>query len=245
MNKENRPAVSHDDGPDPRVPDAQGHKKVRFTEQPVTRVDPIELKKLKNEVESTNARNDVKSTKSESKLKSILREPKLQQQDNSIASRVKARRQETDTPAPFPSGSIAERVAARCQGQETANPVLDYETGNLLEYRQLLRHPKYSKDWNISAANEFGRLAQGDGGQIKGTNTIHFIQKDEIPLDWRRDVTFLKFVCMVRTEKAEPNRTRETMGGNLINYPEDVGTPTANLLWEQNLQQQTYQTFTL
>ncbi|KAL7476305.1 hypothetical protein ACHAW6_002176 [Cyclotella cf. meneghiniana] len=34
---------------------------------------------------------------------------------------------------------------------------------------------------------------------------------------------------MVRTEKAEPNRTRATMGGNLINYPEDVGTPMSNL----------------
>ena len=43
-------------------------------------------------------------------------------------------------------------------------------------------------------------------------------------------MTYLKFVCMVRTEKAEPNRTQATMGGNFINYPEDVGTPATNLL---------------
>ena len=78
----------------------------------------------------------------------------------------------------------------------------------------MLRHPKYSEAWNKSASNEFGRLAQDVGGRIKGTNTIHFIKKEEIPLDRRRDVTYLKFVCMVRTKKAEPNRTRAKMGGN-------------------------------
>ena len=35
---------------------------------------------------------------------------------------------------------------------------------------------------------------------------------------------------MVRTEKSEPNRTRATMGGNLINYLDGVGTPATNLL---------------
>jgi hypothetical protein len=77
----------------------------------------------------------------------------------------------------------------------------------------------------------FGRrLAQGIGGRIKGTDTIRFIHKWEIPADRLKDVTYIKFVCNVRTEKKDPNRTRATMGGNLINYPDDVGTPTANLL---------------
>jgi hypothetical protein len=43
-------------------------------------------------------------------------------------------------------------------------------------------------------------------------------------------VTYIKFVCNVQTEKKDPYRTRATIGRNLINYPEDVGTPTANLL---------------
>jgi hypothetical protein len=42
--------------------------------------------------------------------------------------------------------------------------------------------------------------------------------------------SIIKFVCTIRTEKKDPYRIRATMGGNLINYPEDVGTPTANLL---------------
>jgi hypothetical protein len=37
-------------------------------------------------------------------------------------------------------------------------------------------------------------------------------------------------VCQVHTEKKEPNQSRTTVGGNLINCDEDVGTPTADLL---------------
>jgi len=114
---------------------------------------------------------------------------------------------------------------------EMANAVLDRDTGELLEYRQLLRSPKYQDDWNISSANEFGRLAQGVGGRIeKPTNTIFFKSKSEVPQDRFKDVTYGKFVCSERPQKAEPNRTRLTVGGNRINYPGEVGTPTADML---------------
>ena len=160
----------------------------------------------------------------------------IDQTDNVSPPRVqtggsKAPRVENDNEATqSPAESIADRVTSRHRAQATANPVLDYETSKMLEYRQLLKHPRYSEAWNRSAANEFGRLAQGVGGRMKGTNTIFFIRKEEVPLDRRRDVTYIKFVCNVRTEKAEPNRTRATMGGNLVHYPDDVGTPTASLL---------------
>ena len=35
---------------------------------------------------------------------------------------------------------------------------------------------------------------------------------------------------MVRPEKAEQNRTRFTVGGDRINYPGEVATPTAEML---------------
>jgi hypothetical protein len=108
--------------------------------------------------------------------------------------------------------------------------VLDKSTGKLLNYRQLLRHPVYQGDWTISSANEFGRLAQGVGGRIKGTDTIRFIRKSDIPQDRRKDVTYGRFVCNIRPEKAEPNRTRFTVGGDRINYPGEVATPTAEML---------------
>jgi hypothetical protein len=37
-------------------------------------------------------------------------------------------------------------------------------------------------------------------------------------------------VCHIRPQKSEPNRTRITVGGNLIDYPGDVSTKTANLV---------------
>jgi hypothetical protein len=61
-------------------------------------------------------------------------------------------------------------------------------------------------------------------------NTIFFVHKHKIPQDRLKDVTYIKFVASVCTEKDEPHRIRATLGGNLIHYPNDVGTPTANLL---------------
>ena len=50
--------------------------------------------------------------------------------------------------------------------------VMDADTGNLLNYKQLMKDPKHKKRWAISSANEFGRLANGIGGRVKWTNTI-------------------------------------------------------------------------
>jgi hypothetical protein len=36
--------------------------------------------------------------------------------------------------------------------------VMDKKSGKMLNYRQLLRHPDYKKDWSLSSANKFGRL---------------------------------------------------------------------------------------
>jgi hypothetical protein len=122
--------------------------------------------------------------------------------ESSIAARVKARRHDTVAESPSIPESIADRVARR--RQESAHPVLDTDTGDLLEYRQLLKHPKFATVWNRSAADEFCRLAQGIGGRVKGTDTIKYIHKKDIPPDRLKDVTYIKFVCMVRTEKADP-----------------------------------------
>eukprot|EP00804_Cyclotella_cryptica_P009172 CCRYP_003222-RA/>CCRYP_003222-RA protein AED:0.45 eAED:0.45 QI:0/-1/0/1/-1/1/1/0/129 len=74
------------------------------------------------------------------------------------------------------------------------------------------------------------RLANGVGGRIKGTNTIRFIRKRDIPKDCIKDITYGQFVCTIRPEKKEPNRTRLMVGGGRINYPGEVATPTADML---------------
>ena len=113
---------------------------------------------------------------------------------------------------------------------EMANAVLDSTTGDLLEYRHLLKNPKYSKTWSNAMGKEVGRLAQGLEGVVDGTDTMDFIAKHDIPQDRWHDVTYARIVCSYRPEKADPNRVRLTVGGNKINYPGDCGTPTADLL---------------
>ena len=68
------------------------------------------------------------------------------------------------------------------------------------------------------------------GGQIKGTNTIKFIYKRQVPQEWFKDVMYGEFVCTECPEKKEKNRTRFTIGGDRINYPGKVATSTADLL---------------
>eukprot|EP00804_Cyclotella_cryptica_P003021 CCRYP_006028-RA/>CCRYP_006028-RA protein AED:0.37 eAED:0.37 QI:0/-1/0/1/-1/1/1/0/464 len=105
---------------------------------------------------------------------------------------------------------------------------LDKESGKILEYRHLMKHPKYAEAWTTSYANELGRLTQGICG-IPGTNTMFFIHKHEIPADRLKDITFSKIVTDFHPQKAEPNRTRLTVVGTYINYPWDVATPTSDL----------------
>jgi hypothetical protein len=76
---------------------------------------------------------------------------------------------------------------------------------------------------------------QGVGGKIKGTNTISFIYQHKVPQKRVNDVTYRQFVCNKRPKKSEVNRTRFTFGGDRINYPVAVATPTAEMLFAKIL----------
>jgi hypothetical protein len=108
-----------------------------------------------------------------------------------------------------------------------ANAVIDPITGKSLEYRELITNPATKVIWTRSSANKFGRLTQDVGGRIKGTNTMKFIQRDKVPK--HKIPTYAQFVCNIRPHKAEPERTRLTVGGNLIDYPGDTSAPTADI----------------
>ncbi len=129
------------------------------------------------------------------------------------------------------AASATQRRFERMENEvHQALAVMDKETGRLLNYRQLLLSPKHKKAWSMLTANKFGCLAQGVGGQIKGTNTIKFIHQHEVPADCMKDVTYGQFVCTECPKKTETNRTQFTVGGNRINYPGVVATPTAEML---------------
>jgi hypothetical protein len=93
-----------------------------------------------------------------------------------------------------------------------------------------MQSQKHKEKWSILSANKFGRLANGVGGRIKGTNTIKFIHKRNVPNKRMKDVTYGKFVCTIRPEKKETHRTRFVVGGNKINYPGEMETPTAEMM---------------
>ena len=103
------------------------------------------------------------------------------------------------------------------------NAVINKETGEPMEYRHLLKDPKQRERWLKSFGKEIRRL-------VTTTKTIKFVSWKNIPKDRLRDITYARICCNERPEKTDPYRTRITMGGNLINYPGDCGTPTADLL---------------
>ena len=144
-----------------------------------------------------------------------------------LNTRARTSRLRQPTPA---ATTLRQRITRVQNDVERALAVMDKATGRMLNYRQLIRHPNYNADWTLSSANEFGRLANGVGGRVKGTNTITFIPKAAVPPNRRKDVTYGTFVCTVRPEKKEPNRTRFVVGGDRINYPGEVATPTADML---------------
>jgi hypothetical protein len=86
-----------------------------------------------------------------------------------------------------------------------------------------MKHPKYKDVWTKSFGTEIRQLATT-------TETIVFITKDDIPNDRKGDETYARIVCNFRESKKDKYRTRITIGGNLINFPDDCGTPTADLL---------------
>jgi hypothetical protein len=79
------------------------------------------------------------------------------------------------------------------------NAIMHPKTSKPMTYHELITDPHTKADWELFAANEFGRLAHGVGGRIKGTDTIQFIHHLEMPHD--------------RTQKLEVDRTRLELGG--------------------------------
>eukprot|EP00804_Cyclotella_cryptica_P003825 CCRYP_018936-RA/>CCRYP_018936-RA protein AED:0.22 eAED:0.20 QI:0/0/0/1/1/1/2/0/637 len=84
----------------------------------------------------------------------------------------------------------AQRAASRLFPTDFLNAILNEDTGELMEYRHLIKDPKYSTIWKKAYSKELGRLAQGIPGIVQGTNTIVFIAKDDVPPNRRRDVTY-------------------------------------------------------
>jgi hypothetical protein len=99
-----------------------------------------------------------------------------------------------------------------------------------MELRHLLVNPKYKELWGKSYTIKLGCLAQGIPSVRKGTNTIVFIGRDGIPIDQQKDVTYGRVCVNYRPEKANPNCTCLTVGGNCITYPSDCSITIVDMV---------------
>ena len=113
--------------------------------------------------------------------------------------------------SPITPDSIAAKHLAKCHQERTRpakflHSIIDLKTGEVL--KELLWHPKSKQNWNIWVMTKFGCLDQGTHGRVEGTNTKYFMRKADIPEDWFKYVTYIILVCVVCTEKKEPNRTQ-------------------------------------
>ena len=96
------------------------------------------------------------------------------------------------TPQPTPI-NLSSRKFPMKMLCEMAGSILDVN-GDLLEYIHLIKRVEYRKIWGKAYGNELGRLAQGIGDNIKGTDTICFTTKQNIPFERRRDITYGQIV---------------------------------------------------
>ena len=124
----------------------------------------------------------------------------------------------------------ARNLSRRQYPKEFLASVLNKYTVDLMEYFHLTDNPNYRALWRKSYRNKLGLLTKGMPVRVKGTCTILFIDKADIPADLWKDVTYGCIVISYRPKKAYPNCTRLIVGGNRVNYPGYCGTPTTDLL---------------
>lgn len=105
-----------------------------------------------------------------------------------------------------------------------------------MEYKQLITNTTTKHVWENSFCNEIGRLTKGYKNKVTGTETMYFINFQEIPQNSKQYITYGRIVVDYRPQKEETHRTRLTVGGNFINYPDTFSSPTddmstVKLLW--------------
>jgi hypothetical protein len=111
-------------------------------------------------------------------------------------------------------------------------PVIHPITGKTIsKYKTLAVDPVMNETWTTALGKEFGIIAQGDNktGE-EGTNCVFVMTPEQvqmIPKD--RVVTYAQLVVDFRPQKEDLNRVRITAGGNLLKYPGELSTQTADL----------------
>jgi hypothetical protein len=95
-----------------------------------------------------------------------------------------------------------------------------------MEYLELMKDPRLQPLWKRGFGNECGSLFEGIR-DIPGTDTCFFIKLTNVSKD--RKITYGKIVCDYKPHKKEKERVRLTVGGDRLDYSDDVATSTADI----------------
>jgi hypothetical protein len=99
----------------------------------------------------------------------------------------------------------------------------------ITHYRKLIKDPLLKDLWIKAMSKELHHLAQGCPGVTKGTNTICYLSHADIcKIPQNRTVTYAHTVIDHCPQKEDPNHI--TVGGNLIDYPLELTTHTADMV---------------
>ncbi len=101
----------------------------------------------------------------------------------------------------------------------------------ITHYRKLIKDPLLRDLWLKAMSKELHCLVQGCTSITKGTNTIFFLLHADIcNIPSNRTVTYAHIVVNHCPQMEDPNHVRITVGGNFIDYPFELTTPTADMV---------------
>jgi hypothetical protein len=127
---------------------------------------------------------------------------------------------------------LPDRILHSIGIKEVCNRVVHPVTKETItKYTKLMHNPVLSPLWVSMMSKELHRLALGKVGTTVGTNAIFFLSPDKIrriPKD--RTVTYERIVIDHWPQKDNPNHVRIPVSGNLIDYPYEHTTQTANMV---------------
>ncbi len=101
----------------------------------------------------------------------------------------------------------------------------------ITSYKKLMHDPTTKDIWLTAFGKDFGGMAHGDNktGQ-QGTNSVFVMTHDDIRhIPNNCTITYARVVVDFCPQKTDPHQVRITAGGNLINYPGELTTKTADL----------------
>jgi hypothetical protein len=102
---------------------------------------------------------------------------------------------------------------------------------HITSYQKLMQDPATLDVWMHALGKDFGCMTQGDikTGTTR-TNSIFVMEpRDVLNIPKDQPPTYAKVVVAYCPQKEDPYRVRITAGGNLLNYPRELTTCTADM----------------